>query len=82
MTSTCKMVNDYASLITEIPMRDIGKVMIKNPIYIKASEARIHPNCLVPCGVAFATWTEADMIAQSLLQNHKSQCIEFQRTSP
>jgi hypothetical protein len=82
MKSTCKIVNDYAALIKEIHMKDIGRVLMNNPIYIKASEAHIHPNCLVPCGVAFATWTEADMIARSLLSHHKSQCIVFQRASP
>jgi hypothetical protein len=80
--STCKIVNDYAVLIKEIPMKEIGRVMVANPIYVKASEAHIHPNCLVPCGVAFASWTEAEMIARSLLSHHKSQCIVFQRASP
>jgi hypothetical protein len=82
MESTCKLVNDYASMIKEIPMKEIGRIMINNPIYIKASEARIHPNCIVPCGVAFAAWTEADMIAKSLLSHHKSQCIEFLERPP
>jgi hypothetical protein len=82
LESTCKMVNDYASLIKEIHVREIGRVMINNPIYIKASEAHIHSNCLVPCGVAFAAWAEAEMIAMSLLSHHKSQCIIFQRASP
>jgi len=80
--SNCKLVNDYAALIKEIPLNEIGMLLAKNPIIIKASEAHIHPNCLVPCGVAFATWTESEMIAKTLLLRHKSQCIMFKEKTP
>lgn len=80
--STCKMVNEYSALIKEISLKEIARAMMNNPIYIRASEVRIHPNCLVPCGVAYATWTEAGMIAMSLLSHHKSQCIVFKGRDP
>lgn len=75
--SECSAVNDYGALIKEIPLREIGMLFAKNPIFLKASEAHIHPTCLVPTGVAFTTWTESDMIAKTLLLRHKSQCIVF-----
>jgi hypothetical protein len=77
IVSKCKIVNDYAALIKEIQLNEIHMLLAKNPIILKASEAHIHPNCLVPCGVAFATWTESEMIAKTLLLHHKSQCIVF-----
>jgi hypothetical protein len=80
--STCKTVNDYASSIKEIPLNEIGMLLVKNPIIIKASEAHIHPTCLVPCGVAFATWAESEMIAKTMLMHHKSQCIVFKEKIP
>jgi len=82
IVSDCKIINDYAALIREIPLKEIGMLMAKNPIILKASEAHIHPNCLVPCGVALATWTEAELISKTLLLHHKSQCILFEGKTP
>lgn len=76
MVSTCPMVRKFAEIFQEISMVDLGKRFIENPIYRRASESGIHPNCLVPCAVAFCTWTEAGMIARNLLSSHRSQCTE------
>lgn len=80
--STCKMINEYATLLIEMSMKEVAKPIISNPMYIKASEARVHSNCLVPCGVAFAAWAEAELIAKSLLSHHRSQCIVCEKFSP
>ncbi|MCX8181869.1 MAG: hypothetical protein N3D12_01995 [Candidatus Methanomethyliaceae archaeon] len=77
LESTCKKIRDYASLINKLAIREIAREILNNPIYIKASESRIDPNCLVPCGVAFCTWTEAGMVSKNLLSRMPAQCIVF-----
>ena len=77
LDSTCEKIREYAKLVKNLTIRDIAKDIIHNPIYIKASDSRLEPNCLVPCGVAFCTWAEAGLISKTLLSRNPSQCIIF-----
>lgn len=75
--SSCVKIMDYALLIKKLTIKEIAKDIMNNPIYIKASESRLEPNCLVPCGVAFCAWTEAGMVSKNLLSRMPAQCIVF-----
>ncbi|MEM3366235.1 MAG: hypothetical protein QXM93_07425 [Candidatus Methanomethyliaceae archaeon] len=77
--STCEKIRDYANLIKKLTIREIAREILNNPIYTKASESRLEPNCLVPCGVAFCTWTEAGMVSKNLLSRMPAQCILFKQ---
>ncbi|MGQ9759271.1 MAG: DUF6951 family protein [Candidatus Methanomethylicaceae archaeon] len=78
MDSTCKKIQHYGLLLHELSVKEIAKDIINNSIYQKAAEARLEPNCLVPCGVAFCTWTEAGLVSRNLLSRSPSQCITYE----
>lgn len=79
MESSCGKIMDYAPLIKKLTIKEIARDIINNPIYIKASESRLEPNCLVPCGVAFCTWAEAGLVSKNLLSRMPAQCIVFKK---
>jgi len=79
--STCPDVQKYAEALKEVDYRDIFKRVLENPIYVKASPI-LGPECLVPCAVVSATWTEAGMVSKSLLSKIGRQCIRFVADSP
>jgi len=67
MDSPCSKIKAYAEAIKELSVRDIGKDIAENPIFIKASSTKVTPTCAVPIGVATAAWAEAGMISKNLL---------------
>ncbi len=67
ITSTCPRVRAYAEVLTEVAVKDLGKPILENPIYTSASPI-VGPECVVPCAVVSAAWTEAGMVARSLLR--------------
>jgi len=75
--STCKRIGDYAQQIPVLTFKELIKTFCENPIYIIASSSRIDPNCLVPCGIAYCAWTEAGLVAKSLLARFDRQCIVY-----
>ncbi|RZN57025.1 MAG: hypothetical protein DSO09_04710 [Candidatus Methanomethylicota archaeon] len=79
INSTCKKIMDYSLSIKELYLKDVFTEIIKNKAYIKASEAKLCPTCLVPCGVVYASWTEFGLISKNLLSKFPSQCILFKQ---
>ncbi len=79
INSTCKKIIDYSLLIKELYLKDVFTEILKNKIYIKASEAKLEPTCLVPCGISYAAWTEFGLISKNLLSKFPSQCILFKQ---
>lgn len=77
ITTTCELVKAFSEIMKEIHLMDVAKRMCQNPIYIKATDARLHSNCLVPCGVALSGWAEGGMMSKNLLKSHSSQCIIY-----
>ncbi len=75
--STCKKIADYSKGLSPMGFRDLMKTFCDNPIYIIASSNHIDPNCLVPCGISYCAWTEAGMVAKSLLARFDHQCIRY-----
>jgi hypothetical protein len=77
ITSSCKIVQDYAKVMTEIKKGDIMKRILINPVYVKASPV-LGPECMVPCAVISAVWTEAGFIAKSLLRRFDTIAIKYE----
>lgn len=75
--SSCEKIQYYGALIEKMKLKDIAMEILRNPIYVNASKAKLHPNCLVPCGVAFCTWAEAGLLSKNLLSKFPSQCLIF-----
>ncbi|MCS7098371.1 MAG: hypothetical protein NZ922_05295 [Candidatus Methanomethyliaceae archaeon] len=73
--TTCKKVKEYAKLIESLTLKEASLPILKNKIYIKASEAMLEPTCLIPCGVAFASWAELGLISKNLLLKFPFQYI-------
>ena len=78
ITTTCQLVKTFADLLKEIELRDVGRRICQNPIYLRATDAHMHSNCLVPCAVALSGWVEGGMMSKNLLKSHSSQCIIYQ----
>lgn len=81
ITSSCKSVQAYAKVMTAIQMRDIARKIIENPVYVSASSV-LGPECLVPCAVISAVWTEAGFIAKSLLRKFDTIAIKYEEEMP
>jgi hypothetical protein len=77
ITTTCELVKAFSGIMKEIRLMDVAKRMCQNPIYIKATDAHLHSNCLVPCGVALSGWAESGMMSKNLLKSHSSQCVIY-----
>ena len=77
ITSSCKNVQRYSEKLTEVSIKDISKPILSNPIYIAANSS-IGPECLVPCGVVAAVWTEGGMISKNLLKNYPNSCVKYE----
>ncbi|MDH5806779.1 MAG: hypothetical protein QXW62_03080 [Candidatus Methanomethylicaceae archaeon] len=73
--TTCKKIEEYSKMIENLTLKEVSSSILNNKIYIKASEAMLEPTCLVPCGVAYATWAELGLISKNLLLKFPSQCI-------
>ncbi len=81
ITSSCKDVQQYAKLMTEIGTRDIAKKIIENPVYLTASKT-VGPECLVPCAVISAVWAEAGLVSKNLLKRFDTMCIKYEGENP
>ncbi|MEJ5292937.1 MAG: hypothetical protein WHS82_04985 [Candidatus Methanosuratincola sp.] len=79
--SSCPLVKEFARALSSSPLkvRDITKKICENPIYIKATENSLHPNCIVPCGVAMCAWTEAGLVSKTLLERFPAQCVRYEK---
>lgn len=77
INTSCELVKAFSRIMKEIHLREVGKRMCQNPIYINATEAHLHSNCLVPCGVALSGWVEGGMMSKNLLKSHSSQCVIY-----
>lgn len=75
--STCKKIADYSKGLLPMGFKDLMKTFCDNPIYLVASSNHIDPNCLVPCGVSYCAWTEAGLVAKSLLARFDRQSIRY-----
>lgn len=73
--TTCKKIEEYSKMIENLTLKEVSSPILNNKIYIKASEAMLEPTCLIPCGVAYATWAELGLISKRLLLKFPSQCI-------
>jgi hypothetical protein len=81
ITSSCKNIQEYAKVMTEIQTRDIYKKILENPVYITASSV-VGPECMVPCTVISAVWTEAGLVAKSLLRMCDTITIKYEDETP
>jgi len=52
--SGCSMIQDLASMVTEISFKDMFVPLTENPIFTSAEKAGCHLACPVPIGVAKA----------------------------
>ncbi len=79
--STCPLVNDFGRSLSMSPLKvkEITRRICANPIYVKATESNLHPNCIVPCGVAMCAWTEAGLVSKTLLERFPSQCVTYEK---
>lgn len=79
--SSCPLVNEFGRSLSSSPLkvREITRRICENPIYIKATENNVHPNCVVPCGVAMCGWAEAGLVSKTLLERFPSQCVTYER---
>jgi hypothetical protein len=81
ITSSCKDVQRYAKVMTEIQTKDIAKKIMENPVYLTASPI-VGPECLVPCAVISAVWAEAGLVSKNLLRKYDSMCIKYEAEKP
>jgi hypothetical protein len=81
IASSCKNVQAYAKDMTSIQMKDIAKRILENPVYVKASPV-LGPECIVPCAVISAVWTEAGFLARSLLRKFDTMAIKYEDEKP
>ncbi len=81
ITSSCRNVQEYAKVMTTMGMKDIAKKILENPAYVNASPI-LGPECLVPCAVISAVWTEAGFIAKSLLRKYDTIAIKYEDAKP
>lgn len=79
--SSCPLVNEFGKSLSLLPLkvREITRRICENPIYIKATENNLHPNCVVPCGVVMCAWTEAGLVSKTLLERFPSQCVTYEK---
>ena len=77
ITTTCPRVKAYAEALKEVDMRHLVNPIMTNQIYTVAS-SNLGPECVVPCAVVSAAWTEAGMVARSLLNKYKSTCFTYE----
>lgn len=75
--STCQRVRAYGLALGEVSIKDLAQPILKNPIYTVASQ-NLGPECVVPCAVVSATWTEAGMVAKSLLRKYRNTCFTYE----
>ncbi|MDI9644932.1 MAG: hypothetical protein QFX35_06920, partial [Candidatus Verstraetearchaeota archaeon] len=75
--TTCPRVKKYAEQLQGVRITDLAQPILKNPVYVIASST-IGPECVVPCAVISATWTEAGMVARSILNRYPSTCFTYE----
>lgn len=80
LDTTCPRVKEYGETLGEISIRDLAQPILKNPIYVIAS-SKLGPECVVPCAVVSAAWTEAGMVARSILNRFPSTCFTYEGSS-
>ncbi|MBC7121075.1 MAG: hypothetical protein H5T33_05840 [Candidatus Methanosuratus sp.] len=80
INTTCPRVKAYGEALGEVRVRDLAQPILKNSIYIVAS-SNLGPECVVPCAVVSAAWTEAGMVAKSILNRFPSTCFTYEGTS-
>jgi len=78
ITSTCPEVKRYGENFKEVEIKDIAKPAPVNPIYTVAASSGVGPECLVPCAVVSATWTEAGMVSKNLLARFSTMCMKYE----
>jgi hypothetical protein len=77
ITSTCTNIKRFGEKFKEISIRDLAKPILVNPVYIAAS-GTVGPECIVPPAVINTSWTEAGMIARSLLRQFPTQVLRYE----
>jgi len=80
INTTCPRVKAYGEALAEINIKDLAQPILKNPIYVIAS-SNLGPECVVPCAVVSAAWTEAGMVAKSILNRFPSTCFTYEGSS-
>ncbi len=81
ITSSCRNIQEYAKVMTEIQTRDIYRKILENPVYVTASSV-VGPECMVPCTVISAVWAEAGFVAKSLLKKCDTITIKYEGETP
>jgi Family of unknown function (DUF6951) len=59
--SGCKSVNQMATFLEDILLRDLFAPPSRNPVFLSAERARCHPSCPVPVGVLKAAECAMEM---------------------
>jgi len=77
LETSCPKIKEYSEQIRELKFFDICKGFTENPIYVIAASTPLTPNCLVPCGVVMAAWTEVEMMSKNLLRSVEPHSIKF-----
>jgi hypothetical protein len=80
LNTTCPRVKAYGESLCEIGINELAQPILKNPIYVVAS-SKLGPECVVPCAVVSAAWTEAGMVARSILNRFPSTCFTYEGSS-
>ena len=64
LDSDCEQVQKMSQWFNEISMEDLFKPFSRNPLFIRAEQARCHTTCLVPSAVLKAVEVEMGMAIQ------------------
>lgn len=59
--SDCKNVNQMATLLEDMLLRDIFAPPSRNPVFLSAEKAGCHPSCPIPVGVLKAAECAMEM---------------------
>jgi len=81
ITSSCKNIQRYAEIMTEVKTTDIFKKILENPVYVTASSV-VGPECMVPSTIISALWAEAGFVAKSLLKKCDKIVIKYESEEP
>lgn len=76
IVTDCPQVRMFGEALGEMSIRDLTKHVLSNPVYM-AADRTVGPECLVPCGVISAVWTEAGLVSKNILKRFGSMSINY-----
>jgi len=76
ISTNCAQVKLFGEALGELGIKDLTKHMMTNPVYV-AADRTVGPECLVPCGVISAAWTEAGLVSKNLLKRYGTMSIDY-----